>query len=170
MSLFYIFDFINTVKEKLKISKTLDSVFINSYYFDDNVEEKKAFEENTKKLFDFAKGVNPFDVKGIKAVKTELTRKLKEIEKLKTDAEKLRQQLAQQECPGNSTSSTSKMSSAGHSTAAFVGFGMGMCLLGICIGLFISKLFKDSKMTDEEDGVETEDDVRTERSENGSES
>lgn len=162
-------DMINGIlKEKLKITKTLDSVFIDSYYFDDKVEEVKAFEDNTKKLFDFAKGVNPFDVKGIKAVKTELTRKLEEIENLKKQSNELRDQIKSKQCPTNSTSSPPKMSSPGHSTAAFVGFGMGMCLLGICVGVLISRVFKDSKHSDEED-VQTED-VQTDRSENGYES
>ena len=152
---------INTMLSKeLKINKGLESVFIDSHYFVGEDDEVKAFKDNTEKLFNFAKKAKPFSVKGIKAVKTELTKKLLEIDRLRNETANLKNKLKNLEDPENSTGNTSKLESMGYNTASFVGFGMGMCLLGICIGVIIAKRLQDSNQNNDDK------DVTSDRSEN----
>ena len=63
----------------------LPSVFIDTYYDKDNPYELTKFKEQTEKIWNFAKGRNPFECKDIKIALTDIRKLQEEIDDLKQD-------------------------------------------------------------------------------------
>ena len=54
------------------LQRNLPAVFIDTFYDKSSPIERDRFEENTQKLWDFAKSRNPFECKDIKIALTEI--------------------------------------------------------------------------------------------------
>ena len=79
--------FNNLFAREYGLAKKIPAVFIDTYYDKNNPVEKEKFDENTNKLWTFAKTRNPFECKDIKLALTEIRELHDNIKELQTDKE-----------------------------------------------------------------------------------
>ena len=146
------------------LSHRLKSVFIDTYYNPDNPAEKTAFEANTRKLWDFAVSNNPFECKDIKIALTEIRELQNTIYNLEKDKQhKIMEihDLMEQNILMNRTLNEVGLNlprptlrSVGpakqycltnecYTPTEFSLFGVGICILGIMIGVVAVAWFKN---------------------------
>jgi len=134
----------------------LKSVFIDTYYNPDNPVEKEMFENNTRELWEFASTNNPFECKDIKIALTEirqLQNKINDLEHQQNNKIRQIQDLMEQNVQLNQTLnemgyslprptlrsvSVAKqycLSNDCYTPTEFSLFGVGICILGIMIGV-----------------------------------
>lgn len=151
----------------------LDSVFIDTYYDKNNPPEKEKFDHNTEKLWKFASTRNPFECKDIKIALTEIRSLQNYIDDLEVDKEnKINtiRNLMEQTYVMNQTLKemgwapelqTSKWQGATsnpycqtsrcYTPTEFGLFGVGICILGIMIGVVAVAWVKNSCWFDKYD-------------------
>ena len=66
------YQFNELFRKEYKLRTPLRAVFIDTYYDPKNPKESSQFQENTDKLWNFAKNNNPFECKDIKIALTEI--------------------------------------------------------------------------------------------------
>ena len=160
-------------RDTFRVNVDIPSVFIDTYYDKNDVQENRQFDHNTKKLFDFAISRPPFECKDIQIAKTEIS-ELKDrvhfltqvqkynnqtIDSLKNENIQLQiklermwknnEQSADYEGLRNEYCTNHRC----YSTIEFGIFGLGLCavgiVLGICILMAISKCqIGDDKLYD----------------------
>ena len=146
------------MKEPYNAPKVLPVVFIDSYYFKTNQEEVDAFNNDTDILFNFLKNSSKFETEGIRAVKTVLGQKKAEIEDLKTRNQNLTDMITEilSRTPKTITIGIEKyitpapqiIEQTEHGPTfklgSFVGFGIGMGILGLLVGVVLSRMKSNS--------------------------
>ena len=66
------YEFNELFRKEYSLRTPLRAVFIDTYYDPKNPKEASKFQENTDKLWNFAKNNNPFECKDIKIALTEI--------------------------------------------------------------------------------------------------
>jgi len=153
------------MKEPYNAPKVLPVVFIDSYYFKVNQEEVDAFNNDTDTLFNFLKNSTKFETEGIRSVKTVLGQKKAEIEDLMTRNQNLTDRINEIlsrtpkaitiEIPKYITYApqTGKVNEQGPTfkLGSFVGFGIGMGILGLLVGFVLSRMRSNSSKNESGD-------------------
>ena len=148
------------MKEPFNAPEELKVVFIDSHYQSgDN--EKDAFIDNTDILFQLIKSSNKFETKGIEAVKTVLGQKKHEIKDLQTRNKELNDKIEKikNRPPEKIIKYVTKPSdmvknvddSLKFKLGEFIGFGVGMCILGLLAGFVLSKMKRNSDSNENDD-------------------
>ena len=131
------------LKSKFGLKINLKAVFIDSHYNKNSAVQSGNFTKYTTELFDFAKDRSPFECKDIQVAKLEIQELLDQIEELKG-----RIPPNDSSTPGGQTA----INTAGFNSTEFALFGVGMCVLGICLGFFAMRLTQ-IKGDDHDDGL-----------------
>ena len=153
------------MKEPYNAPKVLPVVFIDSYYFKDNQEQVDAFNNNTDILFNFLKNSTKFETEGIRSVKTVLGQKKAEIEDLMTKNQNLTNRINEilKRTPKTITFGIPKYITYAPETnpqidqgptfklGSFVGFGIGMGILGLLVGFVLSRMRSNSNKNESGD-------------------
>merc|ERR1719376_1841073 len=125
----------------------LPSVFIDTFYDPNNPDEKEMFESNTKKLWDFASDREPFECKDIKIALTEIGQLENEITNLenqkKNQTKKIEALTARIDLLETRITYT---------LTEFSLFGVGLCILGVVIGVLLVAYMHRDKETRKDDG------------------
>lgn len=166
------------------MSHRLPSVFIDTYYDQNNPQEKAKFEENTQKLWDFARSRNPFECKDIKIALTEIRELQNYIDRLEVDKQNkintikglmektylMNQTLTEMGWKPKSLKQGLRASNSNpycqtsrcYTPTEFGLFGVGICILGIMIGVVAVAWVKNSCSFDKYDNDFTSIDPRDE--------
>ena len=80
---FWASEFNRKLRAEFSLKRDLDSVFIDTYYHQDSARERQIFEEETRKLWQFANTVDAFQCKDIKIALSEIRQLEYEIQKQK---------------------------------------------------------------------------------------
>ena len=167
------------------ITKELKVLFIDSFYDQQSENETEAFNRNSDILFQFLQNSTKFNTTGITAAQTELGRMIDKVQKLQEANRNLSHEIdviknrtyppvkvtipvyrtvepivvevtriVGENVPNSPEKGKSKVL---HSNATFIGFGVGMCVLGICIGcislrMIMNKRNQNSERDECEDG------------------
>lgn len=153
--------------EEYHLQKPLPSVFIDTYYDPRNPKEDRKFTENTDKLWNFAKNNNPFECKDIKIALTEIRELQNDIQELEMQKSNNLAQIAsltsdkialnrtlheygvklrpRQGGQGAYESPAKKycLTNDCYTPTEFILFGLGICILGVMIGVVAVAWFKN---------------------------
>jgi len=159
---------IKTLRDKLTVTKNLESVFIDSHYALKYAKEKEAFEKNTNKLLGIINDYPKFKTKDIEAVLPELEEKRRQLEAIKANNSRIKDDLmnAKDNITNLNTEIQEQRSELqrlkeepeGYSTASFAGIAVGMLLMGFIIGIIVhSRILNSSnnRVANEENGNES---------------
>jgi len=153
------------MKEPYNAPKELTVVFIDSYYFQTDQEAVDAFNNHTDILFDFLKNSTKFETEGIRAVKTVLGQKKAEIADLMAENQNLTDMINEIlnrpperitiEIPKYVTHAPQPITEQGltFKLGSFVGFGIGMGILGVMVGFMLSRMRKNPSTNESDDNA-----------------
>ena len=153
------------MKEPYNAPKELTVVFIDSYYFQTDQEAVDAFNNHTDILFDFLKNSTKFETEGIRAVKTVLGQKKAEIADLMAENQNLTDMINEIlnrpperitiEIPKYVTHAPQPITEQGltFKLGSFVGFGIGMGILGVIVGFVLSRMRKNPSTNESDDNA-----------------
>ena len=155
------------MKAPYNAPKVLPVVFIDSYYTKGSQDEINAFNNDTDILFNFLKNSTKFETEGIRAVKTVLGQKKAEIEDLEARNQNLTDRIDEilSRTPKTITIGIPKYVTHDPQTGgqteqdpkfklgSFIGFGIGMGILGLIVGLVLSRMRKNSNTTESDDNA-----------------
>jgi hypothetical protein len=157
-------EFNKLFREKYGLKKSLPAVFIDTFYDEHSPIEAEAFEENTQKLWQFASSRNPFECKDIKIALTEireLQNDISDLEMYKMEQAARIQHLMESNSQLKRTIQREGLSTPPptlypaslqnqycwsnkcYTPTEFALFGIGICVLGILIGIVAVAWFRN---------------------------
>ena len=135
------------LREKLGITRDLNSVFIDSHYDQKYPEEVQAWKKNTDELLKILKSSSNFETRDIDKVLPELAQAKKELESIRSNNTILQNQIdnAKNKIEDFDTDIKGKIAQIkllksepkGYTKASFAGIAVGMLLVGFIIGVIV---------------------------------
>ena len=144
------------LREKLGVTRDLNSVFIDSHYSKNYPEEVQAWKKNTDKLLNILESSENFETRDIDKVLPELAQKQKELDAIRSNNKNLTEEIKNSKTRIKNLDTDIKEKIGvidrlknepkGYTKSSFAGIAVGMLLVGFIIGIIVhSRVGKPSR-------------------------